>query len=90
MSAAFIEHRPMASDPKAATVHHAVVANGKELKTFKTQREAAEWAKLQGYAPVHVARERHLQNRDVPDHWRLRLQTEVDVFVGRPSPSPAT
>lgn len=70
MAAAFIEHRPLASDPKAGTAHHAVVSGGKEVKTFKTQREAAEWAKAQGYHPVHVARERHLQDRDKPDHWR--------------------
>lgn len=71
MAAAFIEHRPLAKDPKAATTHHAVVANGKEVKSdFKTQREAAQWAQSQGYAPLHVARERHLQDRDVPDHWR--------------------
>jgi hypothetical protein len=70
MAAAFIEHRPLASDPKAAVAHHAVVSGGKEIKTFKTQREAAEWAKAQGYQPVHVARERHLQDRDKPDHWR--------------------
>jgi hypothetical protein len=70
VSAAFIEHRPRATDPKAATTQHAVVADGKDLKDSKTQREAEEWAKAQGYSPIHVARERHLQNRDVPDHWR--------------------
>jgi hypothetical protein len=70
MPAAFIEHRPLASDPRASITHHAVVSGGKEVKSFKTQREAAEWAKAEGYAPVHVARERHLQDRDVPDHWR--------------------
>ena len=71
MTATFIEHRPLAKDPKAAVSHHAVVAGGKEVKgDFKTQREAAEWAKSQGYAPLQVARERHLQDWDVPDHWR--------------------
>jgi hypothetical protein len=70
MAAAYIEHRPLASDPHAGTAHHAVVVNGREIRDFKTQREAAEWAKAQGYTPVHVARERHLQNREVPDHWR--------------------
>jgi hypothetical protein len=70
MAAAYIEHRPLASDPKAATTHHAVVSAGREVKTFKTQKEAADWAIAQGYKPVHVAPERHLQNKDVPDHWR--------------------
>jgi hypothetical protein len=70
MPAAFIEHRPLASNPNAGSTHHAVVVAGREIQTFKTQREAAEWARATGYAPLHVARERHLQNRDVPDHWR--------------------
>jgi hypothetical protein len=70
MAAAYIEHRPLASDSKAATTHRAVVVGGSEAKTLKTQKETAEWAKAQGDKPVHVARERHLQNRDVPDHWR--------------------
>jgi len=70
MPSAFIEHRPLAKDPRAGTTHHAVVSGGREIQTFKTQRDAAEWAKSQGYHPIHVARERHLQNRDVPDHWR--------------------
>lgn len=70
MTAAFVEHRPLASDPRAGTTHHVVIANGREVAQFKTQKEAAEWAKAQGYQPIHVARERHLQNRDRPDHWR--------------------
>jgi hypothetical protein len=70
MTAAYIEHRPRSTDPKAATTHHAVVVNGSDEKTFKTQKEAADWAIAQGYKPVHVARERHLQDRDKPDHWR--------------------
>jgi len=69
MTSAYIEHRPFATDKNAGTTHHAVVVSGKEIKTFKTQKEAADWAIQQGYT-VHVARERHLQNRDRPDHWR--------------------
>ena len=69
MGAAFIEHRPLAGSMYHETTHHAVVG-GAEINTFKTQREASEWAKARGYRPVHMARERHLQDRDVPDHWR--------------------
>jgi len=39
------------------------------LATFKTQREAVEWAKKNGHAP-HVARVRHLNDKKKPDHWR--------------------
>ena len=70
MAAAYIEHRPLASDKHAGTTHDAVVSGGQEVKTLKTQKEAADWAIAQGYKPVHVARERHLQNRGRPDHWR--------------------
>jgi hypothetical protein len=70
MAAAFIEHRPKSTDKNAATTHHAVVVNGSEVHTETTQKAAANWAIDQGYKPVHVARERHLQDRDKPDHWR--------------------
>ena len=39
------------------------------LGTFKTQREAIDWAKGQGHAPL-VARVRHLNDKKKPDHWR--------------------
>jgi len=70
MRPAFIEHRPLADHSEAVTTHYAIVVDGKEIKALKTQPEAAEWAKGKGYAPIHLARERHLQNRVVPEHWR--------------------
>jgi hypothetical protein len=39
------------------------------LGTFKTQHEAITWAKQGGHTP-HVARVRHLNKKDQPDHWR--------------------
>ncbi len=39
------------------------------LGTFKTQKEAIDWAKSQGHAPL-VARVRHLNDKKKPDHWR--------------------
>lgn len=66
---AFIEHRPLASDKGAGVTHHVVIVDGKVVKETKTQKESADWAKAQGHV-VHVARERHLQNRDTPAHWR--------------------
>jgi hypothetical protein len=73
MAAAFIEHRPKSTDPKSATSHFVIVlAGGKEVGgTFKTQADAKDEACNAGYRPVHVARVRHLQDRDVPDHWRV-------------------
>jgi hypothetical protein len=71
MSAAYVEHRPISSDKNAATDHHVVIVNGVSVGgKFDTQREAKDYACKEGYHPVHVARERHLQDRDSPDHWR--------------------
>jgi hypothetical protein len=39
------------------------------LKTFKTQKEAIDWAKKEGHHPL-VARVRHENNKTKPDHWR--------------------
>ena len=39
------------------------------LGTFKTQKEAIDWAKAKGHAPL-VARVRHLNDKKNPDHWR--------------------
>jgi hypothetical protein len=71
MTAAFIEHRPKSSDPQAATSHYVIVANGQEHGNFSTQQAAKQKACDDGYRPVHVARVRHLQDRDQPAHWRV-------------------
>ena len=39
------------------------------LATFKTQREAIDWSRKHGHAPL-VARVRHLNDKKTPDHWR--------------------
>ncbi len=69
MTSAYVEYRPLAAQQSAGVTHHVVIVNGVEVNRFNTQKEAAEWAKRQGYV-VHVARERHLQDRDTPAHWR--------------------
>ena len=66
---AYIEYRPLSSHPHEPITHHVVIVNHKEIREFKRQDEAASWAKLQGYT-VHVARERHLQDKAQPAHWR--------------------
>ena len=73
MPAAYIEHRPKSTDKRAATTHHAVVVDGKDVAEYKTQKEAKDAACKAGYQTVHVARERHLQDRDNPDHFRVEL-----------------
>ena len=74
----FTGRQPLASTgPKApilklsASRFVIVLAGGNEVGSFKTQKEAKDKACDGGYRPVHVARVRHLQDRDVPDHWRV-------------------
>lgn len=69
MAAAYIEHRPKSSDPKTTTSHYVIVIDGKEHGPYSTQQAAKEAACKSGYT-VHVARVRHLQDRDQPAHWR--------------------
>jgi len=72
MTAAYIEHRPHASSEHAATTHYVVIADEKEVGgNFDTQSLAKKYACDKGYHPVHVARQRHLQNRSQPAHWRV-------------------
>jgi hypothetical protein len=39
------------------------------LAAFKTQKEAIDWAQKEGHTP-HVARVRHLNDKNKADHWR--------------------
>lgn len=70
MSAAFIEHRPHATSEHTPTSHYVIIVDGKESGQFKTQEEAKKSACASGHRPVHVARQRHLQDRAQPAHWR--------------------
>jgi len=71
-TAAFIEHRPHASSEHVPTSHYVVVVNGSETGTkYQTQADAKNAACTAGYRPVHVARQRHLQDRAQPAHWRV-------------------
>ena len=71
MPAAYIEHRPKSTDPKKETSHYVIVVGGSEKHgTFKTQKEAKDKACDDSYRPIHVARVRHQQDHDMPDHWR--------------------
>jgi len=72
MAAAYIKHKPYASSEHTPTSHYVIVVDGKEVGgEFDTQSAAKKAACNKGYRPVHVARVRHLQDRDVPAHWRV-------------------
>ena len=50
MTAAYVEHRPRSNEAKDATIHFAVVVNGNDVEKFRTQEDAVNWAKKQGYS----------------------------------------
>ena len=66
----FVEARPKGR-PEGSPIEDYVVEDHADhvLQTFKTQHEAIEWAKKTGHTP-HVARVRHLNDKEKPDHWR--------------------
>jgi hypothetical protein len=70
MANVFIEARPKGRSEGSAIDDYVVEDHaGHALKTFKTQKEAIDWARSQGHAPL-VARVRHLNDKKKPDHWR--------------------
>ena len=62
-----------------------VVEGAEKHGTFKTQKDAKDKACDEGCRPVHVARVRHLQDRDVPDHWRKDPCSGESRQLGPPS-----
>ena len=70
MANVYIEARPKGR-PEGSPIDDYVVEDHADhvLGTFKTQREAIDWAKKQGHSPL-VARVRHLNDKKKPDHWR--------------------
>jgi hypothetical protein len=70
MANVYVEARPKGR-PEGSPIEDYVVEDHADhpLATFRTQREAIDWAKKQGHSPL-VARVRHLNNKKIPDHWR--------------------
>src|SRR5690242_3725844 len=66
----YVEPRPKGR-PEGSHIEDFVVEDHADhiLASFKTQREAIDWARGQGHAPL-VARVRHLNDKKRPDHWR--------------------
>ena len=70
MGTVYVEARPK-GEPAGARIDDYAVEDHADhaLATFKTQREALEWAKKNGHRP-HIARARHLNDKKKADHWR--------------------
>lgn len=68
-SSVYIEPLPKGLAEGAAIEDYAVeTSDDRVLRTFKTQREAIDWATSQGHV-VHVARVRNTHKSN-PGHWR--------------------
>ena len=70
MANVYIEARPKGR-PEGSHIDDYVVEDHADhvLRTFKTQREAIDWAKGNRHSPL-VARVRNLNDKKKPDHWR--------------------
>jgi hypothetical protein len=66
----YVEARPKGR-PESSAIEGFVVEDHADhvLATFKTQREAIDWSTKQGHTPL-IARVRHLNDKEKPDHWR--------------------
>jgi hypothetical protein len=66
----YVEARPKGR-PEGSPIEDFVVEDHADhaLGTFKTQKEAIDWARKDGHSPL-VARVRHLNDKKIPDHWR--------------------
>jgi hypothetical protein len=69
MTNVYVEARPKGR-PEGSPIDDYVVEDHEHvLGTFRTQKDAIEWAKKHGYKP-HVARVRNLNDKKTPGHWR--------------------
>jgi hypothetical protein len=70
MAIVFVEPRPKGK-PEGSPITNYVVEDRADhvLATLKTQDEAVQWARNHDHIP-HVARVRHLNDKNKPDHWR--------------------
>src|SRR6516165_8895817 len=70
MANVYVEARPKGRSEGSPIEDYVVEDHADHvLATFKTQREAIEWAKKQQHHP-HIARVRHLNDKKKADHWR--------------------
>jgi hypothetical protein len=70
MANVYIEPRPKGR-PEGTHIEDYVVEDDADhvLSTFRTQRDAIEWAKKEGHTPL-IACVRLLNDKNKPDHWR--------------------
>ncbi len=70
MARVYVEARPKGR-PEGTRIDEYVIEDNRAqaLHVAPTQHDAIQWAKQHGHAP-HVARVRHLNDKNKPDHWR--------------------
>ncbi len=70
MTRVYVEARPKGR-PEGTRIEGYVIEDNtaQTLHVAPTQQDAIRWAKQHGHTP-HVARVRHLNDKNKPDHWR--------------------
>lgn len=70
MANVFLEARPTSRSREGRSPLYVVTNFADQLLgTFRNQKEAIGWARAMGHVP-HVARSRHLKDKQNPDHWQ--------------------
>jgi hypothetical protein len=84
MANVYVEARPKGR-PEGSRIDDYVVEDHADhvLATFRTQREAIDWARSQGHAPL-IARVRNVNDKKKPDHWRS-ARVDLPHFLTSPS-----
>jgi hypothetical protein len=65
----FIEPRKGTQGGSSAEEYTVVDEGSRVLAVLKTKGDAIDWARLHGHCPL-IARERHLNDKKKPEHWR--------------------
>jgi hypothetical protein len=70
MRTVFIEARPKDRPDQEPVIDYvAEDASGQVLRVFRSQADAIQWAKGQGYSTL-IGRARQFNDKKIPHHWR--------------------
>jgi hypothetical protein len=80
-----VEARPKGR-PEGSSIEDFVVEDHADhvLGTFKTQKEAIDWARKNGHSPL-VARVRHLNDKKIPNQARRLIVGSTRLLTASPA-----
>ena len=81
----YVEARPKGR-PEGSSIEDFVVEDHADhvLGTFKTQKEAIDWARKNGHSPL-VARVRHLNDKKIPNQARRLIVGSTRLLTASPA-----